>query len=291
MRTVLPCRQQWTISWRLGFSAAVMSCVLAESTCCGGCCCRCGKGQTGSNDPASDCAAAYSNPPGSTLQDVNAALVAANADTRLTLGELDADRVEAWVDAKKAQVASKLIALEMRGAKAVPVCCCALLPFATYPSPLISSILCVLLAAFNRDTTHCAVCVPGHNCAVATATLPNAGRRTGFVPATGGVVELGLLHLPQELHDFISSGPVFDLPGAVESEAQRAISRLSGGPDDGSGGDDGGANAKPGERYVAGKGDLVNVSSEGTVTFSDACVAHDCGDCTTLCAMRPQDVT
>lgn len=135
MRTVLPCRQQWTISWRLGFSAAVMSCVLAESTCCGGCCCRCGKGQTGSNDPASDCAAAYSNPPDSTLQDVNAALVAANADTRLTLGELDADRVEAWVDAKKAQVASKLIALEMRGAKAVPVCCCALLSCATYPSP------------------------------------------------------------------------------------------------------------------------------------------------------------
>jgi hypothetical protein len=97
---------------------------------------------------------------------------------------------------------------------------------------------------------------------VATATLPNAGRRTGFVPATGGVVELGLLHLPQELHDFISSGPVFDLPGAVESEAQRAISRLSGGPDDGSGGDDGGANAKPGERYVAGKGEPVYLSWE-----------------------------
>jgi hypothetical protein len=49
------------------------------------------------------------------LQDVNAAIVATNAGTRLTLGELDADGVEAWVDHKKAQVASKLIALEMRG--------------------------------------------------------------------------------------------------------------------------------------------------------------------------------
>lgn len=38
------------------------------------------------------------------LQDVNAAIVATNAGTRLTLGELDADGVEAWVDHKKAQV-------------------------------------------------------------------------------------------------------------------------------------------------------------------------------------------
>jgi hypothetical protein len=52
------------------------------------------------------------------LQEVNAAIVATNAGTRLTLGELDADGVEAWVDHKKAQVASKLIALEMRGAGA-----------------------------------------------------------------------------------------------------------------------------------------------------------------------------
>ena len=38
------------------------------------------------------------------LQDVNSAIVATNAGTRLTLGELDADGVEAWVDHKKAQV-------------------------------------------------------------------------------------------------------------------------------------------------------------------------------------------
>ncbi|WIA17366.1 hypothetical protein OEZ85_014227 [Tetradesmus obliquus] len=101
------------------------------------------------------------------LQDVNAAIVAANAGTRLTLGELDAAGVEAWVDGKKAQVASKLIALEMRG------------------------------------------------------------RRTGFMPAYGGVQELGLLQAPEELKQFIATGPTFDPSAALESEAAAAISQLS----------------------------------------------------------------